>query len=41
MDTPNGNTPVSEDMNKPPEGLVLPPKDIRGSSLFLSAQRSS
>ncbi|OQD76814.1 hypothetical protein PENDEC_c003G06656 [Penicillium decumbens] len=29
MDTSNGNTPLPEDLNKPPEGLVLPPKDIR------------
>ncbi|KAJ5288541.1 hypothetical protein N7478_001571 [Penicillium angulare] len=29
MDTSNGNTPLPEDINKPPEGLVLPPKDIR------------
>ncbi|KAJ5819811.1 splicing factor 3a subunit 1 [Penicillium riverlandense] len=25
----NGNTPLPEDMNKPPEGMVLPPKDIK------------
>lgn len=31
MDTSNGNTPLPEDMTKAPEGLVLPPKDIRGS----------
>ncbi|KAJ5152981.1 uncharacterized protein N7482_009459 [Penicillium canariense] len=29
MESSNGNTPLPEDMNKPPEGLVLPPKDIR------------
>ncbi|KAJ6032319.1 hypothetical protein N7540_003051 [Penicillium herquei] len=29
MDSSNGNTPLPEDVNKPPEGLVLPPKDIR------------
>ncbi|KAJ6111712.1 hypothetical protein N7523_007773 [Penicillium sp. IBT 18751x] len=29
MDTSNGNTPLPEDMTKPPEGMVLPPKDIR------------
>lgn len=32
MDSSNGNTPMSEDMNKPPEGLVRPPKDIQGDS---------
>ncbi|KAJ5766499.1 uncharacterized protein N7511_004115 [Penicillium nucicola] len=26
---PNGNTPMMEETSKPPEGLVLPPKDIR------------
>lgn len=26
----NGTTPLPEDTNKPPEGVVLPPKDIRG-----------
>jgi splicing factor 3A subunit 1 len=27
----NGNTPtVPDDVSKPPEGVVLPPKDIRG-----------
>ncbi|RAH43398.1 putative pre-mRNA splicing factor, partial [Aspergillus brunneoviolaceus CBS 621.78] len=25
----NGSTPLPEDVNKPPEGVVLPPKDIR------------
>jgi hypothetical protein len=29
----NGNTPLPEDMNKPPEGMVLPPKDIKGACL--------
>ncbi|KAJ5930647.1 hypothetical protein N7466_006140 [Penicillium verhagenii] len=29
MDSSNGNTPLPEDMNKPPEGLVRPPKDIQ------------
>lgn len=29
----NGNTPtLPEDVSKPPEGVVLPPKDIRGWS---------
>lgn len=29
----NGNTPtLPDEVNKPPEGVVLPPKDIRGSS---------
>jgi splicing factor 3A subunit 1 len=27
----NGNTPtLPDEVNKPPEGVVLPPKDIRG-----------
>lgn len=30
MESSNGNTPLPEDMNKPPEGVVVPPKDIRG-----------
>ncbi|OOQ90696.1 putative pre-mRNA splicing factor [Penicillium brasilianum] len=29
MESSNGNTPLPEDMTKCPEGLVLPPKDIR------------
>ncbi|KAJ5613541.1 hypothetical protein N7528_007195 [Penicillium herquei] len=29
MDSSNGSTPFPEDVSKPPEGLVLPPKDIR------------
>ncbi|KAJ5594477.1 uncharacterized protein N7459_000685 [Penicillium hispanicum] len=29
MESSNGSTPLPEEMNKPPEGLVLPPKDIR------------
>ncbi|KAJ5114693.1 hypothetical protein NUU61_000452 [Penicillium alfredii] len=29
MESSNGNTPLPEDTNKPPEGVVLPPKDIR------------
>ncbi|OQE29645.1 hypothetical protein PENSTE_c002G02032 [Penicillium steckii] len=29
MESSNGNTPLPEDMNKPPEGVVVPPKDIR------------
>lgn len=32
MESSNGNTPLPEDMNKAPEGMVLPPKDIRGVS---------
>lgn len=32
----NGNTPLPEDMNKPPEGMVLPPKDIKGASPVFS-----
>lgn len=42
MESSNGNTPLPEDMNKVPEGLVLPPKDIRGSSqLFLTRENAA
>lgn len=34
MESSNGNTPLVDDMNGPPEGVVVPPKDIRGMSLF-------
>ncbi|KAJ5692188.1 hypothetical protein N7462_001611 [Penicillium macrosclerotiorum] len=29
MESSNGNTPLPEEVSKPPEGVVLPPKDIR------------
>ena len=32
--TTNGNTPApGDEVSKPPEGVVLPPKDIRGQFL--------
>lgn len=31
MESSNGSTPLPEELNKPPEGVVLPPRDIRGS----------
>jgi splicing factor 3A subunit 1 len=34
MEPSNGNTPLPEDTNKAPEGVVVPPKDIRGTFLF-------
>lgn len=37
----NGNTPaLPEEVSKPPEGVVLPPKDIRGQFHFLLAQEN-
>lgn len=41
MESSNGNTPLPEDMSKPPEGMVLPPKDIRGVFRLLYAQKHS
>lgn len=38
--TSNGNTPTApEEVGKPPEGVVLPPKDIRGP-FFVPSLRS-
>jgi splicing factor 3A subunit 1 len=37
MESSNGNTPLPEELNKPPEGIVLPPKDIRGAFDLLYA----
>lgn len=32
----NGGTPLPEEVSKPPEGVVLPPKDIRGKFVHAS-----
>lgn len=40
--TSNGNTPnLPEEVSKPPEGVVLPPKDIRGKFHFTRFDLSS
>ena len=34
MESSNGNVALPEEVSKPPEGIVLPPKDIRGKLGF-------